>query len=759
MNHFYRLSARTAWLALALSVASWPTPAAEENFTVANTFFLGSHLCRFPMPEMAELKADMENLKRHGFNLIKLQTHWAIDEPLEGQYDFARWEELIAHAEKLGLSVYVGLTCEQAPPWLYEKYPDCRMVGKNGAPVVYETFLTLPADGKPGPCFDHPGAMAAQKRYIRALVEALGKYPNVTVWNTWQEIAYWAESLIGQEVCYCPNTLQHFRYWLQTKYPGLDALNRAWGTNYRDWQHVAPNRGVAVGLGQDVDWRYFMANVHVAQTLRERYQTIKEADPLKRPVFAHKGSPAIGSGRDWTYARCQDFVGSSSYPAWGPFDGWDDDSAGEPARPNALRAEMWNKLALSYDYIRSANPQGHPVWAAEFQGGPVGTEFHKGRVPSPEDIRRWMLTVVGSGVNTISFWVTRAEIAGQENNGFSLLDSEGDTTPRFEEASRIGRALMNYPDIFGRPSRPQSQIGILIDEWNHAFCSGYYNTSRHLSYSVRGWYRLLWDLGIAVDFVAIEDVSAATAGQYKALVLPFPISLAEASAARLKSYVEAGGNLISEAAPGRMNEHGLCPRGEISPTMRDLFAVRQTRFQMVKEPNGGHRWMPGERTWGEFLDSLELEGVGPFQNHRVLANFYLQTFESQGSEPILRQGEAVAGVVNHAGKGRAWLLGTFIGHNGTAYRNEKTASFVAALMKQVDVPSEKRGKLLLRRRVGQNREAWLLTNPWEDEVIEHLEVGGWSRVTDLLSEPLPRSGQTVTIAVPGLDVRCIIVEN
>ena len=53
-------------------------------------FPLGSHLCREPMPEPAELKRDMENLKRHGFNLVKLQEHWMVDEPEEGRFDFSR---------------------------------------------------------------------------------------------------------------------------------------------------------------------------------------------------------------------------------------------------------------------------------------------------------------------------------------------------------------------------------------------------------------------------------------------------------------------------------------------------------------------------------------------------------------------------------------------------------------------------------------------------------------------------------------------
>jgi hypothetical protein len=39
-------------------------------------FLVGSHLCREPMPPMAELKRDRRLLKQQGFNLIKLQEHW-----------------------------------------------------------------------------------------------------------------------------------------------------------------------------------------------------------------------------------------------------------------------------------------------------------------------------------------------------------------------------------------------------------------------------------------------------------------------------------------------------------------------------------------------------------------------------------------------------------------------------------------------------------------------------------------------------------
>ena len=109
----------------------------------AQVFPFGSHLCREPMPPMAELKHDMEILKKNGFNLVKLQEHWMVDEPLEGQYDFSRYEELIAHAERLDMGVYLGLTCEQAPGWLYRKHPERlgKMLREDPIVAAYPLFL------------------------------------------------------------------------------------------------------------------------------------------------------------------------------------------------------------------------------------------------------------------------------------------------------------------------------------------------------------------------------------------------------------------------------------------------------------------------------------------------------------------------------------------------------------------------------------------------------------------------------------------
>ncbi|MFZ2655679.1 MAG: beta-galactosidase [Victivallales bacterium] len=719
----------------------------------AKLFPLGSHLCREPMPPMAEMKKDMETLKRHGFNLVKLQEQWACDEPVEGRYEFSKYEELISYAAKLDLGVYLGLTMEQVPSWLWRKHPDCRMIGRNGQPIAYEAQSTMSSDGKPGPCYDHEGAMADQLRFVRQIVRNLGRFENIVIWNTWQEIGYWAD----QHVCYCKHTIQSYHQWLQEKYKDIDGLNRAWNTRYPDWQSIMPDRrpGSDSSMPHDVDWRYFIDNARLEKILTARANAIRAEDPLNRPVFAHMGRVTIGSGAEWRYAGCQDFLSSSFYPCttWSIRRPWDDDRP--PWRKEAaLLNENWY-VASSSDYLRSCNKGASQILAAEFQGGPVNNGIHIGRTPSAADIRRWMLTSVGGGMTGIAFWVTRAEISSLELNGYGLLDSVGDSTERLLEAGRVGKALNAHADIFNTSSSPKPEAAILVNEWNYKFCEAA-NCAEHLRYSTRGWHRFFWDMGIPVDFVEASEFDNGRLPDYKLLVMPFPLSLSEELAAHLERFVEHGGTLISEACPGRVDEHAYCTRGELSPLMSRLFGVSQQTLSLVREPDGGQRWYAEERTWGEYLEPALLSGVGPLAGHQLRANLYVETFNANDAIPVLSYGENVAGVMRKVGKGAAWLLGTFVGHSGTAYRSKDVSDCVRKILDLSGINSVSPGRLLLNKRCGKDKEAWFIFNPTDSAVAETLDCTGWKHVADLLGEPLTRDGGSVTLTVQSLDVRVLI---
>lgn len=724
-------------------------------------FALGTHLCREPMPSMAEMKRDMELMKQKGFNLIKLQENWMIDESREGACDLSRYEELIAYAGRLDLGVYLGLTCEQAPNWLFEKYPDARMERKDGVRVAFQAQSTLHADGKPGPCYDHPGAMRAQLDFITRLVKTLGRYENLVVWNTWQEIGYWAEGLAGGQVCYCPNTIAAYQKWLSEMYPsGIDALNEHWNVRYASFQDVQPDRCQRpVAIPQQFYFSYFMDNVQIAHVLRARYDAIKAADPLDRPVFAHKGGPALSSGADWTYARTQDFLGTSNYPAWGFGSAWDDfRQARRIARHDGLLAELWDGLSYKMDYIRSASRPGAQVWAAEYQGGRVSTDLHPGRVPSGEEMRRWMLTTLAAGATAISFWVTRAEIMAPETNGFSLLDSEGESTERLEAAVALGKTLQRHAALFGQNNRPQAQVALLVDEWNYRQLQCMAFAPEVLSYELRGWYKHLWNSGVPCDFIEASQLGEERTRGYRAIIAPFAHAMSDTVAQTLLDFASLGGRVLLECAPGMLNEVALAPRGQMNPLLREALGVRVETHALVREPGDTDRYSQPERTYGEYEEAGMLAGVGAWSGQSLRASVMVETFQSAPENVRMTWNGRPCAVAAEHGQGSLTLIGTCVGFSATAYRDAATDQAVQVLLRHLDIAPEHTGRLLLTRRVGEGEEAWFITNPYEEPVEETFTFPGDAYLADGEDEK-PMGSGAIALRLEPLEVRLVIVKR
>ena len=94
-------------------------------------FPFGTHVYREPCLDLEAVLADLPLLKRLGFNMIKIQEHWSHRRAGGGPLRFSRVNRLIARAGELDLGIYLGLTMEQAPMWLWRKYPDCHMVAAD----------------------------------------------------------------------------------------------------------------------------------------------------------------------------------------------------------------------------------------------------------------------------------------------------------------------------------------------------------------------------------------------------------------------------------------------------------------------------------------------------------------------------------------------------------------------------------------------------------------------------------------------------
>ena len=719
----------------------------------------GTHVYREPCLDLDGLLRDLPLLKDYGFNMIKIQEHWSADERREGEYDFSRVEQVVKRADELDLGVYLGLTMEQAPAWVWRKYPDCHFVYSDGRRHNQPTQYTIPMDGKPGPCWDHPGVREAATRFIGELARTLGQYQNIWAWNTFQEIGFWPNTAGKLGFCYCPHTLARFREWLQEKYGTLEALNAAWQINYTHWDEVEPPRREEP-LAPFIDWRYFMDDVYLARQLAFKTKALRENDPFQRPVFSHADTPRVGSGAEWRWARVGDFFGTSNYPKWNNGHPWDDPVVSEDG---ALLNEIWEEMMLCTDLARGNNGRDRALWGAEFQGGPISTSLHFGRKPTPNDLRVWVLSGLACGMTGISFWNHRVERFWKEGNGFGLLDPLGDSSERMEVASRIGKAIQAHGEFFSQAQPPRAQVALLVNEDTYHFfqaCND--DVIHHYRYNMRGWYARLWRMGIAVDFLDAEEVAASELAHYQAAILTMPLSLDGDYFAHLAAFVMAGGTLIAEACPGRWDKYGWTTLKQMVDGGEEVFGARQRELAMVGEPGAGSRWMPDERHFGEFDPPTALTGCGAFAGADARANFYLQRLKPTAGEAILLNGDDVVAVRNSFGAGQGILIGTFFGFGAKAYRESDagTDAFLEALLRKAGVNGDRCGQLLRRRREWRGREAWFFVNPTPHVVTERVSKDGFTNAFALLdANIIEDSAGSFALRVDGTSLACVLLDK
>ncbi|GAA3148400.1 beta-galactosidase GanA [Kribbella aluminosa] len=725
-------------------------------------FPFGTHVYREPHKDFETLQSDLPLLSRLGFNMIKIQESWAIDEPAEGRYEFARIVTLMEAAQREGLGVYLGLTMEQAPAWMWAKYPDAYMVDANNVPFVDPTQYCMPADAKPGPCWNHPGVRAAGEAFMGAVAARLGEFDNLWTWNTFQEVGFWNNLPKNPEFvgyCYCPHTIAAYRGWLQQRYESLAALNEAWFTAYTDWNHVDPPRRYRASPAM-LDWRYYMENVYLAGVLEWKTDVLKASDPRSRPVFAHVGHPTVASGQEWRWAAAGDFFGSSNYPAWDPFDSWDDAWPQRESMDLTRLYELWHAMFFRNDLVRSATGRGRAFWGAEFQGGPISTFLHLGRTPSADDIRRWLLAGLAVGMHGISFWNHRAEHFWHEGNGFGLMDRTEGSSERIEEAGRIARAINRDPGLFVESEPPPAQVAVVVSEDTYQFMSGSRtNALEILQHNLRGHYARLWKLGVPVDFVEITLSEASDLSRYTVVILPFSPAIGTREAEVLTKYVAAGGTLISEASPGRHDNRGFATPSQMFDGAEKLFGATQTGFSLVDEPDD-RRWTPPPRGAGEIRAALVCEAGADLAGNSVRANVYVQTLQPTTSTPILMADQEVVGVRNRYGDGTAILLGTVTGLSSTAHVHQPTDDFFGKMLAAAGVEPDRVGRLLRRRRVVADRQAWFLINPTSEAVTESVPLAGLRLEGDLLGDSVTsHTDDEITIKVAPYQLACLVVRD
>jgi hypothetical protein len=307
---------------------------------------------------------------------------------------------------------------------------------------------------------------------------------------------------------FSPSDETGFRRWLQEQYPGLDDLNRSWGTTFASWDEVKPmNRAEAAKAGEFarihdhlafLEWQY--AEIHHAMR-----DWIRELDP----------KAAVG--------------------AEGSVPGDLELSLGD--------LEMWSPYAWPRTDVLQMSLVRPEVIYGNWWGGYVGS--HGGRQPTPilwEHLLR--------GLNT-SLWyaVTGSEGLLQAGGGFApYFERE---LPQFQEI----HAGLGQQIVASRPTDDGlylhwSQAAEHAATWNTSFGTPEASQTA-LIVAAR-------EIGLNPRYVTtrgLEQRQELASRKPKVVFVLGSRPVSDAEAAAFRSYVEAGGNVVIEARSGLLDGH------------------------------------------------------------------------------------------------------------------------------------------------------------------------------------------------------------
>jgi beta-galactosidase len=606
----------------------------KEFFPVAVWYSGGK--ARAPMLETVSAdsarlwKEDLEKIKGLGFNTVRTWVEWNVGEPREGEYHLESLDLLLRLAEATGLRVMVQVYVDSAPEWVGTKYPEGRYAAQDGQAIV--------SQAAPGFCFDNKEVQKAVLGFFQEVARHAEKSEAFYGWDLWSEPAALNWARVGYKAepmfCYCPASMDRFRGWLRKKYGSLEKVNEVWHRTFTEWKQVEPPRfGTILTYTDFMDWRVYYGQ-KLAEDLKMRNEAVKEVDPAHVTTsHAPNPSPLVRTLAD-PYDPTDDFLMKDSV-----------DYFGTSFYPKLTAAEYnWklNRRVLAMDLTASMTG-GRGFYVGELQSGfgvhgtTIGSEV------TASDLEMWTWGMVSRGARAINYYAFYPMNAGYESGGYGMIQLDGTLTERSKKTGETAKKIQENADLLLNAKPKQAEAAIVFSPLV-PLLGGYdeENSRTAMHKSLAGYHRMFFERNIPVEILSSRELAGNNLGEYKLIVLPYPLMMTTEEANALKEYVHGGGHLLVEARPGWVNEEGHAEGAVPGFGWTEMFGVKESSI----DPNREFpvRWGGEEFTGMSLAEHFTVLDVGA----RVVAHF--------------ADGRPAA--YEHAyGKGSAMLLGTFAGQS------------------------------------------------------------------------------------------------
>lgn len=566
-------------------------------------------------PEMwppSEWPKDIARMSELGFRIVRLfEFAWKRFEPEEGEFAFEWAREVLDLCHGAGIAVMIGTPTAAPPAWLTETYPEVLQTGADDRRAVH---------GKRKHYNHHSFEYRRRcERIVRAMAEQLGGHPAVHSWQIDNEMS---GSDYGEE------TRRLFHKWLANRYGTISALNAAWGLDFwsQAYDHFGQIPMVESRVGSiEVPERHH-PSLLLAQSRFQNDGWTEFIEAQCRIIREHSDRPITSNmtenpGMHWyQHNRVLDAVGTSCYKDLAHYP-WTlhtfDRMRGEKDRP--------------YWLLETA-----PSWSA---GGRVWNIHMHGA-----GIRAFSWVTLLMGGSMILYWQWRQHWAGQEMLHGTLVTATGQWRPGVEAHRRLTAEVAEHEAwLRGHPPAPAETAILYSNETAWAL-----SIDPHDDGVV---YNKLWRDDFHLPLVRAHihrDVicEEADLSRYRVLIIPLLHFSKKATADKLRSWVEAGGQLLL---------------GPMVNTRTEEYTLWKDRaYGGLEDIMGADGLFGFPHKWVEERTSVKGDGLPPAQ-----PRIWGEAFAPREARILARYeggyGDGEPAIIDHRhGKGRVITCGTFV---------------------------------------------------------------------------------------------------
>ena len=483
-------------------------------------FIFGSHYYRAPTPEPECWETDLDAMQDLGFNAVKFFVQWRWSHRAPDRFYFDDLDRLMDLAAEHHLGVTLNFILDVSPVWLFDLYPDAKPVDSRGHSIEPYAVSHRQIGGHPGPCYQHPGALAQRRHFVEEAVAHFRGHPAMQMWDVWNEPELCFPQRtpdLNTMVCYCQHCAAGFRAWLSQKYDSLDHLNAVWGRCYETWSQVELPRSAGT-ITDFVDWREFHLD-GMAEEAKWRLETVKQLDP------AHGRYLHVVPNSFFSAVTCADDFALAEHC-------------------EVFAATMTGGPTACMHVVSAA--RGKVCYNVESHINHGCTDMHQ-PVVELEQLLRDLLPQLGMGIKGILYWQYRAEILGLEAPAWGLVKTDGTARPVTEAVRRFWATLQPHATELRKAFPAPAEIGIWRSRKNEIFHFCAQGQVNNFNAALEAYILTLYWNNLAFKLINDRMLATRDLDGLKLLILPNPYYLTLAEADALDSWVRAGGVLLCEA--------------------------------------------------------------------------------------------------------------------------------------------------------------------------------------------------------------------